>query len=78
MDAWVNSFWQCNMQKCVIRTNAGDQVKKNWQILIFNNQIISGIFQFLEEYMKYLEQYIHQVVLRFFCQVYVQKLPYYL
>ena len=48
--AWASPFkhWKCNMQKCVIRTTVGDPRKKNWQIVIFNNHVMSGIFQFLE------------------------------
>ena len=45
MTAWVNSFWQCNMKKLVIRTTVGDPRQKHWQILISNNQVI---FQVLE------------------------------
>ena len=59
------------MQKCVIRTTAGDPRQKNWQILIFNNQLMNGIFLFIKTYKIYFEQYIHKVVFRFFfCLVY--------
>ena len=42
------------------------------QLLIFKNQVMRGIFQFLETYVIYFEQFIHKVVLRFlFCWVYI-------
>ena len=56
--ALVNFFWRCNMSKCVIRTTVGDlHQKNNWQILIFNNQVMSGVFQFLKGYEKFLTVY---------------------
>ena len=63
------------MQKWVIRNRPTvDDPRKKWQTLLFNKQLMSGIFQFIEAYGIF-EQYIHKVVLRFFNPLVHTALP---